>query len=108
MPVLGGRRPGMPFWLTRRWKVAWCSGSGGGPFGTGALIQDLNNLGVLTSPVIAGSTSGATSTNTTVAQLQTDQQASRPSSRASRSSRTSARFPCPSCSRTVQALGQDW
>jgi hypothetical protein len=52
--------------------VLW---SGGGQFGAGAVIQDLNNLGVLTSPVIAGSMSGATSTNSTVAQLQTDQQA---------------------------------
>ena len=51
------------------------SGWGGGSAGGEALIQDLNNLGVLTSPVIAGSTSAATNTNATVAQLQTDEQA---------------------------------
>ena len=51
------------------------SGWGGGSAGGEAMIQDLNNLGILTSPVIAGSTSAATNTNATVAQLQTDEQA---------------------------------
>ena len=81
--------------------------SGGGQFGAGALIQDLNNLGVLTSPVIAGPATGATSTNATVAQLQTDQQALETELQSlAVKSKVDSALPGPSCSPTARRSGK--
>jgi len=85
--------------------VLW---SGGGPFGAGALIQDLNNLGVLSSPVIAGSMSGATSTNATVAQLQTDQQALETELQGLSVKSNLGAAPVTKLLTDSAALGQDW
>ncbi len=51
------------------------SGFGGGGAGASTLVQDLNNLGVETSPIAASPTATPTSRNTSIEQLLTDQEA---------------------------------